>query len=1301
MKRDALVIGINQYPFLKDKPENEALHLQTPAADAEAIAYLLESYGDFAVHRLPTKEGVKQVNPRELLRTADLQAAIHQLFCPQGNSIPDTALLFFAGHGLRRNQDGETEGFLATSEASPRKNLWGISLKWLRQVLQESPVRQQIIWLDCCHSGELLNFTEAELGEYEKGRDRSLIVASRDFQVAYGDGEHGMLTNALLQSLDPANRPDGWVTNFTLVDRVRELLKAAPQHPVCTNTGGQIILTGKQGVLANICPYKGLAYFDWNEEDPKYFYGRTRLTKLLLEKVQSGNFLAVLGASGSGKSSVVRAGLLYQLQLGEAIPGSERWKIYPPFTPGDHPLQRLKEVVGVEAEQLEPLIKAAAAERVVLVVDQFEEVFTQCRDDGERQQFFKCLLETLERTENKLCLVLVMRSDFFGKCTEQEYSGLANKIQEHLVTVMPMNRQELEEAITKPAEQVGLEIERELVTQMIADVEGSPGNLPLLQYTLTELWERKSLNRLMLSEYTRLGGIKEALGKQANKVYEFFSDEEQKAAKRIFLELTQLGKGTEDTRRQVRQKDLVNSQQSQELVEQVIQKLADAKLIVTSDQELEQKRVAVVNIAHEALIRNWDLLGKWLKENRADLLRKQNIEDAAKEWRDKGRPKDAAYLLQGSRLIEAENFSHSYDKSLPLSGIAKEFIQESIKHRKNNRRVLAVGGIIGFFVVTFAGIAAVQWRGAEAQRQIIFARRVANQADLIREEQPELIQRSVLLAVESMKHSSSPEGEEALRRGLGLLPRTVTSFEHQSEVKAISSDGKYLAIVNKDNTVVVRDIQSGKEVAKMQHDDSVGYAVFSMDNEYLVINSMTIANKNLVKILDITNKRQVFQMQLDEPVYGVSFSPDSKYLAIAGFDQTVLILQVSSGNQVARLLHDTRLRKVTFSPDSKYLATILDDWVPVSDDTPLQTVRVFEVPSGREVMKIKQDGHLVDVVFSPNGKYLGTASTDGTARVWEASSGREVGRLTHEGLIFSIAFSSDNKYLATAGRDGSARVLDIANRNVIARMNHKNYITNVVFSSDSKYLATYSREKHIIQLWDIAGEREISRIANVSDVWKFIFSSDGKYFLITTEYDTTDYNSNTKSAITRVWEVISGQTVVAMTHKDQYIFKTVFSPDSKRLATTAGRKVRRPIPGQGRIRVWDIASGREVFTGSEELELGKRFYFSSNSEYITASLWDESLRSWEILSGKEVSPVSQENQITNSSLSPDGKYEAVQGDDVVYVQLRHPDALLSEACHRLTRNLTPEEWEQYLPNESYRKTCSKSVVETPQLIFLF
>ncbi|MFW6296602.1 MAG: caspase family protein, partial [Halothece sp.] len=339
MKRVALVVGINRYPFLKGTA-GKTLHLEKAATDAEAVAQLLQDYGDFEVHRLPTIEGKSLINPKGNVKTKELGEAILQLFHPTGGLIPETALFFFAGHGLQKQENGTSEGYLATSDTNPRKDKWGISLQWLRKLLSLSPVRQQLVWLDCCHSGELFNFIETDLAEYEKGRDRCFIAASREFESAIG----GVLTPALLQGLNPTQASDGWVTNYTLKDAIEQALKDAPQHPILNNSGGQILLTGKQGVRGNICPYKGLAYFE--QEDADYFYGRTDLTQQLLKSVDGNNFVAVLGASGSGKSSVVRAGLLYQLQRGETISGSERWKIYEPFTPSEHPLQSLEQVLG-------------------------------------------------------------------------------------------------------------------------------------------------------------------------------------------------------------------------------------------------------------------------------------------------------------------------------------------------------------------------------------------------------------------------------------------------------------------------------------------------------------------------------------------------------------------------------------------------------------------------------------------------------------------------------------------------------------------------------------------------------------------------------------------------------------------------------------------------------------------------------------------------------------------------------------------------------------------------------------------
>ncbi|MEQ8962295.1 MAG: hypothetical protein RLP02_30945, partial [Coleofasciculus sp. C2-GNP5-27] len=265
-------------------------------------------------------------------------------------------------------------------------------------------------------------------------------------------GQHGVLTGALLPSLRPEGKSQGWVTNYSLVEAINRQLLTSRQRPIFHNSGGEILLTGRKEtieravLMAGVCPYKGLESFEFNDHDPKYFYGRTALTDQLLAKIQQGNFLAVVGASGSGKSSLVKAGLLYQLKLGQRLSGSSEWQIRI-FRPGEHPLKSLALALVDEAAEsgeveqlasqgaagLAELVGAIDAPRLVLVVDQFEEVFTLCQDDGERQQFFDCLLQEKaegrgQKAEGKdegskvaegefgLTVVITLRADLFGIC---------------------------------------------------------------------------------------------------------------------------------------------------------------------------------------------------------------------------------------------------------------------------------------------------------------------------------------------------------------------------------------------------------------------------------------------------------------------------------------------------------------------------------------------------------------------------------------------------------------------------------------------------------------------------------------------------------------------------------------------------------------------------------------------------------------------------------------------------------------------------------------------------------------------
>ena len=703
MSRDALIVGINAYQHLSA--------LKAPALDAEDIAQRLEQDGEFRVVRLP--ETIQQRDVKEPVVSGtvsvsqiQLEQALKQLFLPGSKQAPETALFYFSGHGIP-DKEGFDKGYLATSDTNPSYSRSGLSLRWLQWLLSESAVKQQIVWLDCCHSGSLIvNVGAANPGNTES-RDRCFIASSRDFESSWEDlnSPYSVLTKALLDGLEPTRLPGRWIDTFALVDYVNQALKGKLQTPACTNFGEAINLTktwqeqkAKTAIIDTnvVCPYKGLSYFEDNNHDHQYFYGRRALTDELLDAVRTSNFVAIVGASGSGKSSVLRAGLLHQLRQGR-VPSSDRWDICL-MTPGEKPCQALSAAfVDADVDRLEravqlgktealiqegsdglrQMVQTAEAERLVLVVDQFEEVFTLCQDDTERQRFFETVLGALATTKNRLCVVLAMRADFVGRCFEQVYSGLAQQVQNHLVAVKPMTVEELTQAMEKPAQRVGFIIEPELVSTLLEDVQNSPGNLPLLQYTLRELWSRRQNETLQLSTYAQLGGVTGTLKQRADEVYDTFTPEKKNTARHIFLNLTQLGEGTEDTRRRVAKSSLVTVKHPAPLIDEVVKCLADANLVVTSELigKGDSERIAIVDVAHEALIRNWPKLRLWLDENR-DLIRQyRKIEVSAEEWLHRNQNDD--YLLIGKRLNEAENLFLCQKRALGFLQNAEQIMQEN------------------------------------------------------------------------------------------------------------------------------------------------------------------------------------------------------------------------------------------------------------------------------------------------------------------------------------------------------------------------------------------------------------------------------------------------------------------------------------------------------------------------------------------------------------------------------------------------------------------------------------------------
>jgi len=466
--------------------------------------------------------------------------------------------------------------------------------------------------------------------------------------------------------------------------------------------------TGEVKPESGESPYMGLRYFDTT--DANLFYGREALTRELAERVSKESFLAIVGASGSGKSSVARAGLIPAWQK-----ENERGAVHV-ITPTAHPLESLAtsltrasesvtatstlmDDMGKDARSLRLYVKkmlsSSGNTNLLLVVDQFEETFTLCKDITERKAFIESLLSLADEENTTARVVITLRADFYHHYFE--YESLRLTLEKHQANLGAMTQDELREAIIQPAENNGWKFQEGLAEQILQDVGSEPGALPLLSHALLETWKRRQGRTLTLQGYHEAGGVKKAITQTAENIYDKLSKEEQAIARNIFLRLTELGEGTQDTRRRVKMEELAQAQsKEQDAVAKVLKTLTDARLVTTEQDSTE--------VAHEALIREWGTLRKWLDEDRESLRLHRHLTESAEEW--VRRDREASELYRGARLKQLQDWVKEHADAL-ISPLEREFVKASQNVKKREQARWVGIGTVGFvlLVLVVLGIA--------------------------------------------------------------------------------------------------------------------------------------------------------------------------------------------------------------------------------------------------------------------------------------------------------------------------------------------------------------------------------------------------------------------------------------------------------------------------------------------------------------------------------------------------------------------------------------------------------------------
>lgn len=1000
-------------------------------------------------------------------------------------------------------------------------------------------------------------------------------------------------------------------------------------------------------------PYKGLRPFQTVDADE--FFGREQLVNRLVRRLADytdeprARILAVVGPSGSGKSSVVKAGLIPALHRGD-VPGSENWFTVE-LVPGHDPFAEIESALLSQAvtppdeglmalmlndsnglgEAVKRVLPADESSQLVLFFDQFEEVFTLLDDENQRVHLFDSLSAAIADPDSRLFVIFTLRADLYDR--PLMYPRFGELMRKRTEVVLPLKPEELERAIVEPAAQVGVSLEPGLIAAIVADVSEQPGALPLLQYALTELFERRQGRVLTLDAYEQIGGVLGALARRAEELFSALTRSQQQAARQLFLRLVVTDENGTTARRRVLRNELLSVDVAEEAMASVIDQFGKYRLL-TFDRD-PVTRGPTVEIAHEALLREWQRLRYWLDENREDLRLHQRLTAATDEWINAGY--DPSFLVRGSRLDQFETWLETTIVALTddeesylqasiearESRLAQEAAQrerEALLERRSRNRLRSLAAVLLVATVGALGLMAYALNQSNiAQTQAVIAENNATEARglalatsarlALQDGNSDL---AVLLALEANRLARSTLAQLALAE-VAYAPGTQRLLdEHDAGVTdvAISPDNTRVVSAARDGTVLVWDVASGTVQQRLTgHDDRVTALDFSPDGQMIVTASMDTT----ARIWDIASGREL--QRLDGHVDGVldvHFSPGGRNIVTASNDRSLILWNVVDGSERFRLTgHEAAVTNVTFSPDSQLIASGALD----------RTVRIWNVLTGRELEVLHgHEDRVTALAFSPDSNTVASGSANSTIWLWNLVTTEGPRRLTgHTDGVSGLAFADNGRKLVSTSWDTSMILWDLEANQISQRfIGHDAPVMSLALSRDES-LAVSGSEDHDVRIWSLNSSAEVRRLRfYIDEVTRVALSPDG-----------TRAVAGGDSANFVLWDVVAGTQVGRFFGHEGSILSLAFSPDGASVMSSSTAD---------ELFVWDAATQTRLHELNGHDNLVASIAFHPTEPIAVTGSWDRTMIAWDVVTGEIIHRYtgSHEDRILAVAVTPDG-----------------------------------------------------------------